>query len=345
MSFRGSWRKLTDDLRPQSLLALSVSLIFFLVVAVSIDTAFYNPNEPFYSTLLFSPVITPLNNLLYNSSTSNLAQHGLHPRYQHFLVNLFELLGPAYLLLFVPIFTGHWRSFLRNPRVASALSATAILSIFPHQEARFLIPCVPLLLTSIRVPSSRVAIAVWVVFNSIFGVLMGIYHQGGVVPVQLQIPEIVKSMDLGTTQNASVSVYWWKTYSPPTWLLGDLTEVLPATITTHDLMGMPRQELIEVLHAQLPSCEASRKSSSAQLPVLLVAPQSATFLDQYKTGGNSMAQETELRLTELYSYRRHLNLDDLDVGDDGLGPTWGRVVGRRGLGVWSVERPCGGRSL
>ena len=38
-------------------------------------------------------IITPLNNLLYNSSYDNLAQHGIHPYYTHILINLPQILG------------------------------------------------------------------------------------------------------------------------------------------------------------------------------------------------------------------------------------------------------------
>ena len=41
--------------------------------------------------------ITVLNSFFYNLDSSNLAQHGLHPRYLHFLVNLNILYGPLYL--------------------------------------------------------------------------------------------------------------------------------------------------------------------------------------------------------------------------------------------------------
>ncbi len=49
----------------------------------------------------------------------------------------------------------------------------------------------------------------------------------------------------------------------------------------------------------------------------------------------------QLQMTNLAVFRRHVNLDDLDFGDDGVRPTLERVVGRRGLGVWKVDRICG----
>lgn len=151
--------------------------IFFFGIAVLVDTAFYRPSATLWDAL-HSPIITPINNLLYNSDSSNLALHGLHPHYQHFLVNLPQLLGPAYAMMAISL----WGlpvipTWLKNARAVSALSATVILSIFPHQEPRFLIPCVPLLLSCFRVSKSRLFLAVWMIFNAALGFLMGIYHQ------------------------------------------------------------------------------------------------------------------------------------------------------------------------
>jgi phosphatidylinositol glycan class Z len=43
---------------------------------------------------------------------------------------------------------------------------------------------------------------------------------------------------------------------------------------------------------------------------------------------------------ELWRYRQHIGLDDLDFGDDGVWPTLERVVGRRGLVAWDVRQAC-----
>jgi phosphatidylinositol glycan class Z len=44
----------------------------------------------------------------------------------------------------------------------------------------------------------------------------------------------------------------------------------------------------------------------------------------------------------VWRHRQHLNLDDLDFGDDGFWNTIKRVIGRRGLGAWRVTRNCAG---
>lgn len=49
-------------------------------------------------------VVTPLNFIKYNAVVDNLEQHGLHPRFLHFLINvplLFNVLGITGLVLFV----------------------------------------------------------------------------------------------------------------------------------------------------------------------------------------------------------------------------------------------------
>lgn len=326
--------------RPVSLLAfIGFGLIFFFV-AISADTIFYRPSASF-SDVLRSPIITPLNNLLYNTDSSNLALHGLHPHYNHFLVNLPQLLGPAFVAMVLQAYNlRSIPSWLKNVRAASALSATAMLSIFPHQEPRFLIPCVPLLLSCLHVRKSRLFLAAWAIFNAALGFLMGVYHQGGVVPTQLAIPSIISATtSVKESQSVSATVVWWKTYSPPLWLLGD-NSTLPVdlNIDTQDLMGKPGPEMINDLEDLIPSCRKKQKLGSKQPDaVFVVAPKSVTFLDQFLAPQSS---ESSLELLELWNYRKHISLDDLDFGTDGVLPTLKRVIGRRGLGVWLAQRPA-----
>lgn len=218
--------------------------------------------------------------------------------------------------------------WMRNVRALSALSATMLLSLFPHQEPRFLLPAVPLLLSCVPMRRSRLLLTVWVIFNAAMGFLMGVYHQGGVVPTQLAMRDIVSS---STTHHIpSATVFWWKTYSPPLWLLGGNNQT--TEIQTLDLMGMSGAEMMLQLEKVVPAC-------STPSPVFLVAPTSAAFLDPYAVSARQ-SRDQNLQLHPLWSYRKHLNLDDMDFGEDGILPTLKRVVGRRGLGVWSVRRSC-----
>ncbi|KAI4654646.1 uncharacterized protein J4E79_008520 [Alternaria viburni] len=306
--------------KPFSLIFLATFALFTAFLAICVDTAFYTPGEFTFSKLISGAVITPFNNFRYNSDSANLAQHGIHPRYQHFLVNLPQLLGPAAPLLF----------FLRRAHISmiliSAISGVALLSIFPHQEARFLLPAVPLILSSIRLPTPRIRkswIVTWVVFNVALGILMGVYHQGGIVPVQ---------MNIAKTNETVSNAFWWKTYSPPTWLLNGKNEELK----TVDLMGCPAEQMIEKVKEALPPCRTRKPPKADRGSVYVVAPRSAHALIPYQSPNNSK----DVSLEEVWSYRQHLNLDDMDFADDGVWNTISRVVGDRGLVVWRATRNC-----
>ncbi|KAF3479438.1 GPI mannosyltransferase 4 [Arthroderma uncinatum] len=343
--------------KPFSFISLAFFGLLFSFFAVAIDTTFYTSPETF-SGFISHPIITPLNNLLYNSDTSNLASHGLHARYQHFLVNLPLLLGPAYVVSIWSVLTKGATSptfNLRNIRAYSAICGAAVISIFPHQEARFLMPCVPLLLTCFRPPRSRTFLAAWILFNCTLGALMGIYHQGGVVPAQVHIPALLAESvpPLETPgANRTVTVLWWKSYSPPLWLLGD--DGSEFSIVTRDLKGIPRPEFHQEAIRAVPKCVADTNpfEFSHGVPkikidgdlTLLVAPRSNPYLDQFivPDGGVDEAADTkrDLRLHKLWQYDRHINMDDFDPGDDGLIGALTQVFGRYGLAVWLVTRPC-----
>jgi phosphatidylinositol glycan class Z len=126
-------------------------------------------------------VITPWNALRYNSQSSNLSHHGIHPRITHAFVNLPMLFGPLafyfYYKCMYGVFTKTNYMFVRgsnDTQMQQSPTATAgtinnpvqqlrnivngmcygmimfgigILSCAPHQEPRFLLPLIlPLVL-------------------------------------------------------------------------------------------------------------------------------------------------------------------------------------------------------
>lgn len=215
-------------------------------------------------------------------------------------------------------------------RLYSAISGLAVLSMFQHQEARFLLPTVPLILSSVQLPTNKALLRVWagawIIFNVFLGVLMGIYHQGGIVPGQVFM----------AGQPDATNAIWWKTYSPPIWLLNGKNEVLQ----TKDVMGIKGDDLLQQL-TSLATCDtpADRRNQEylkEKNGTYLLAPASATWLDPYLSNKGLQG----LRFREVWRYRQHLNLDDLDIGDDGLWNTLTRVVGRRGLVAWRVTKSC-----
>ena len=296
---------------------LIVTALLTLLVAVTVDTEIYADTRPHLRDLFSAAVITPWNNLQYNLDPENLAQHGLHPYWQHFGANLPQLLGPAVpLLLF---------SSKQNALFWSAIAGIAALSCFQHQEARFLLPAVPLLLSTIKIPVrfQRFWLASWIIFNAILGILFGIYHQGGIIPAQ----SVIHSQP-----NVGI-VYWWKTYSPPLWLDG----INASHLKMKDLMGLPESEITSTIYNRA-KCEVD-VLKRGEKRTLLVAPESATYLDRYKNDLDTKKIAT-IRLREIWRTGRHLGLDDLDFEKDGIWDTLKRVLGRRGLVVWEVAKKC-----
>ncbi|KAH0538750.1 hypothetical protein FGG08_004704 [Glutinoglossum americanum] len=313
--------------KPFSLFATLLSALTTSFFAIYADTVFYSTGPVGLLTVFRHPIITPLNNLLYNSSSKNLAQHGLHPHYQHFLANLPQLLGPAFLLLFATPNI--------NLRLKSAISGVVVLSFFRHQEARFLIPTVPLILSSVQLPRrySRLWVAAWVGFNAVFGVLMGVYHQGGVIQTQVFL----------AGREDATEALWWRCYSPPTWLLGGKN----GNLNTRDLKGLEPLLMIEELR-QVATCHEgaktevtkSRSGGKANNGTYLIAPFSSTFLDQYTHPTTKQDGRLRLEFEKVWEYRNHLNLDDMDFAEDGVRATLARVLGRRGLVAWRVTKAC-----
>lgn len=187
------------------LVCLFMSSLFILI-----DTAYYQ-SSPKYT-------IAPLNNLMYNLSTDNLSLHGIHSRYTHILINYPQMVGPLLFLIFPFTMT-----YTRTTIFLAVLSGFVILSAFPHQELRFLLPAVPLLSTLISFSNPtfsvlkryfKIAFTLWLVFTSIMSVFYGFFHQVGVVPAIAEINQNV--LPASTT---STTLLFWRTYPPPTWMI------------------------------------------------------------------------------------------------------------------------------
>ena len=160
-------------------------------------------------------VFTPWNFIQYNTDGINLAEHGIHPFYLHFCVNMPLLFGPLMFYIFKSfpacmksiliylrslqfIFSSTNSSQINKTNILNNLGRlgnacillfifvpVAIFSIFPHQEPRFLIPLLPpiIVFTVISTKSlSKIFIVIFITFNIILAILFGILHQGGLLP-------------------------------------------------------------------------------------------------------------------------------------------------------------------
>ncbi len=264
--------------------------------------------------------ITPWNFIKYNVNSDNLAQHGIHPRFLHFLVNTPLLFGivavfPAFSL--IQIVGGFCRKELKGSnRVANQtigvdcflmltyLVPLASLSCFPHQEPRFLIPLLcPLALLYghhlFDIHFKWYISFFWVVFNIfVCGMFFGALHQGGLVPSIYE----VRSRILKEPQS-NYHILFSHTYMPPRHLLQipdknnalfklDSAEFMYPRVDVHDLKGSPAQQV----HAKVR--EILREQTAFEnVRIFLIAPSSLDrhFCTDQHTG--SATYEYELLMS------------------------------------------------
>eukprot|EP00949_MAST-11_sp_MAST-11-sp1_P003881 g3881.t1 len=173
------------------------------------SAAFAACDSIFFGTL----TIAPFNNAMYNLNSDNLAKHGLHPRYLHIVVNLPMLFGPAAVAALCS------RNFKKtSPRRKlnadafcwwCAVTPLLLLSIAPHQEARFLVPLLlPLgILSSPFLGRARRIWRMLTIFHCVgLAMFWGVLHQGALLRA---------CMDRFSRPGC---VVFAQTYMPPTYL-------------------------------------------------------------------------------------------------------------------------------
>lgn len=281
-------------------IGFGLSILLVSSIFVAFDSSIYSGS---------SWVIAPLNNLRFNSVAYNLEEHGIHPRVTHLLVNLPQLLGPGLLVV-----SPRWKSLAMQ----SVISGLVILSCSPHQEARFLLPLVPLLCTQMDIGQfrslrlRRVILAMWFIFNALAAILMGLFHQGGVIPAQ----QFVRNLPRPCT------VIWWKTYTPPLWITGlpqgsvQYAELSPrenTLATINDILQNPKTDLTIVDFLGAPEKTIIQAIRHASGPVYFVAP---------------MANRLPGLGDELWFTPFHVSLEHID---------WGNLPNFHfGLALWNV---------
>ncbi|OSD00990.1 glycosyltransferase family 22 protein [Trametes coccinea BRFM310] len=315
-----------------------VSLPVLVAVAASLgfvyaDTVYFqNTTRPAHLEL------TPLNFLRYNMLPSNLAEHGLHPRWLHLVVNLPMIATPG-LLYYVlwsefDIFTSRSGEEQKKPGVVQLMqrskflhlrwSATSLLSIQPHQEPRFLTPLlVPMIAMAVNngriLRAGRSFMIFWVVANSVLAVLFGVLHQGGVVPSLFRIHDMIYRTPDGTDPRDFRIVYW-KTYMPPRHLLAvPQSDIDSHNVSISDLAGASANSAIDAL--LIPPAS----SDPRPLSTLLVAPFHSV---------NDLIERSPGCLSERARVFPHLDLDHIAeavrIGwKDGLS-----------LGIFDVDPVC-----
>lgn len=276
------------------------SLCAFSACFVYIDTISYNSNNL---------IIAPLNNLLYNMNIDNLKLHGLHHRYTHILINMPQMLGPSLILILVNM-NPNFRSIKVTIPFLSILSAMLFLSVFQHQELRFIIPIVPLCLLFATNRKWKLFIKIWLAFNAVMAILMGMFHQTGVILALQHFYAIDKT-------ERTVDI-WWKTYSPPTWMyMSNSLTVSTTTITngTETIEDIPTDIFINhVIDLKGCDVELLRKTLSIftedNVHVNIIAPSSVkTELMMV------LSEKPAYTFDEIYHTYSHLDLDHFNAND------------------------------
>ena len=220
--------------RSVSFVDFNLRMFFFIlsglpafVVIVIIDSLYYGylslAQVYIMDISMESFLVTPVNFIRYNINPENTAAHGEHPKWLHMLVNiplLYNILGVIAIFTFGTMFYRFCKKEFQNlPHTQSFVSLMTsaifvpviLLSLFNHQEPRFLIPVTipmvmlhaPKLITGVNVSnflkesqwnavrelasninftiSGRFILKVWYSMNIIFAVLFGLVHQAGVI--------------------------------------------------------------------------------------------------------------------------------------------------------------------
>lgn len=259
-------------------------------------------------------VITPLNSLIYNTDLKNLSTHGLHPYYTHILVNVPQILGPGVFFLF----RKGGDNYFRTTPFLSVLSGLIFLSLVPHQELRFLLPILPLSCCCFnlkdnkavqgrtktrRISPIQVCIYLWYAFNAVMSILMGIFHQGGVVPALNHIYSNQERL----TEDTHVYI-WWRTYSPPTWLLGDrkyefeFTDIEDSAFIHNEKKSTKKKIIADAKGSSYAALHANIESFKKKHNKVFIVSPVASF--------NIHNDFTHINIT--WSYSRHIGLDHLD---------------------------------
>lgn len=216
--------------RSVSFLDFNLRMLFFVISGLPALLAIVVIDSFYYGYLSLAQIyimdvsienflVTPVNFIRYNINPENTASHGVHPKWLHMLVNipmLYNILGIIAVFSFGSMFYKFCKKEFHNlPQTQSFVSLMTsaifvpviLLSLFNHQEPRFLIPVTvplvmlhaPKLITGVNVTNFlkesqwsfakhiskyvdiTIILKVWYAVNIIFTVFFGFVHQAGVI--------------------------------------------------------------------------------------------------------------------------------------------------------------------
>lgn len=248
-----------------------------------------------WKTVVHSAAITPFNFIFYNIQNVNLAKHGLHPFYFHVVVNMPLLYGVLYLLFMYNIYRYFSNAIYFNSICWLSMFVIVpvdVLTIFPHQEPRFLVPLLPVMIlvgASVmeRLKWKKAFAIMWIVSNVVLAIFYGVLHQGGLLQSLLQMQKTSQ----GTTGLDHVVFY--HTYMPPRHLL--LNKKSHTILVAHDLQGSEMSNL----HQVVTSLQSTKDTRS--LSVVLPSPVANDFKQTLNTHSLVIGEQI---------FGPHLSLED-----------------------------------
>jgi phosphatidylinositol glycan class Z len=261
----------------------------------------------------------------------NLGEHGIHPRSTHVLVNLQMLFGPLAFFFYVDVVAialgwllpGRYRrtnnqqqrtqrdishSRGRSMCIGSVVSGLFVLSCAPHQEPRFLLPSIVLLVvvlygTILTEGRRRWFRNFWILFHALLLIFFGVLHQSGVVRSLLASHEIASAH--GSGSGPSLFVYH-HTYMPPSFLTrtrrgsvegkeeAQCTEEGTCSAISRATSGMrlSGNYIVDLKDADMPSLQRTLNAALAcqlegvgESEVFVVNPSTAQFWPPFFSGG------------------------------------------------------------
>ncbi|NXX91505.1 PIGZ mannosyltransferase, partial [Centropus bengalensis] len=262
-------------------LKLVLCACFTAVVFITADTFYFTSMglDNFYSVkgspwdviaqLHEKMVVTPLNFLSYNLNPYNLALHGSHPQVTHFAVNSIMLFGILHILAIGAGFKMLKKYFQQLREVTGNNHGSpgplahsegnpilllfyfvplVFLSLFSHQEPRFLIPLIlPLVLFSASQNRAVKWKPIIVIFNILGALLFGCLHQGGLIPCLFHLEQLVHSPE-SLNHPRHYTLLFAHTYMPPRSLLN--IKKSDTHIEVIDMAGSEEETLCQTVEQQ-----------------------------------------------------------------------------------------------
>ncbi|KAH0549377.1 GPI mannosyltransferase 4 [Cotesia glomerata] len=301
-------------------------------------------------------IVTPLNFLRYNSVTDNLADHGLHPRYLHFLVNvplLFNIIGiialAVGLKMIHSITKRHWLELPRIQSIESLMTACFILpigllSLFPHQEPRFIIPVIfpivflysPIIERSNRLlacKNTREIVGLvkknigvrrlqylWGISNILLIIFYGFLHQGGVLPLTRHVARELKAKP----ELTHIHLFTSYTYSLPTALLqlrntkrtytssDQHRYKLKQDFFLYEQGSKAMSDVLGIINSKIVECEAKLKSDKIPYRIYYAMPFNSlsNFINEHNLAVNGTNNLTFSTVSIFYP---HLTTEKLPL--------------------------------